>query len=206
MIELNTGSSSSYPTSMAEMGGKLYFRASGDAGQGLWMSNGTRRNPTDPSLKVALAFLRLPITDYFFEASDSGTINQLWVTDGTIVGTYLLKDATSSGADFYPSYIVNLDGTIYFIVKRTQFPELWQSDGTADGTVLVHTFTNSRRVNSLTATGGALFMKVYDPNTEEELWTSDGSDSGTHLVKDIRVETAHSDLADSHRRQQYTCL
>ena len=74
----------------------------------------------------------------FGGASSAGT--ELWRTDGTPGGTFLVKDirpgSASSELRLYNSVVLN--GVAYFVANDgTHGPEVWRSDGTTAGTWLV---------------------------------------------------------------------
>jgi ELWxxDGT repeat protein len=104
----------------------------------------------------------------------------LWKTDGTEAGTVLLKDS-GYGADFFPQYMTNLNGTLYF----SSGSDLWKSDGTVAGTVPVFEASNHLNPRYLTNVGGMLYFRGFDEAHGNELWKSDGTAAGTTLVRDI---------------------
>ena len=103
---------------------------------------GTVRSSSPQNLTVAGANL-------FFTAEDVNAGNrELWRTDGTTAGTFLLRDINPGVAGSLPSSLTSVGGTLFF--AATDGPEgstlsfspntgreLWKSDGTAAGTVLV---------------------------------------------------------------------
>ncbi|MDQ2720230.1 MAG: T9SS type A sorting domain-containing protein [Bacteroidota bacterium] len=121
--------------------------------------------------------------------------NQLWKTDGTIIGNTLLKDNVLFDT------MVNVNGTCFAqAVDSVHGNELWKSDGTANGTVLVKDIfpgENSSSPQSLTNVNGSLLFSAEDNSHGIELWKSDGTDSGTFLLKDINqraTDDAHPDF------------
>jgi ELWxxDGT repeat protein len=122
-----------------------------------------------------------------FSAFDGVNGYELWRTDGTADGTWLVKDIRPGGTDFLtqssfyvPGIVVG--GKLLFSANDgTNGRELWITDGTTDGTQLLvdlvagpnssspHTF---RRIGDWTyffATNG--------------LWKTDGTAAGTTLIK-----------------------
>ena len=131
----------------------------------------------------------------FFTANDGTTGRELWKTDGTEVGTVLVKDIDPDTSAFGgPGGLEAVGDTLFFSANDGVVgAELWKSDGTEAGTVLVkdirpgssygypvgsfpHYFTN---------VGGTLFFAAIDDENSLELWKSDGTEAGTVLVKDI---------------------
>jgi len=90
----------------------------------------------------------------YFQADDQQGTNtpggadlgdELWVTDGTEVGTTFLKDLRTGSDSSGPSFFFEFNGTMYFSANTGDGNVLFSSDGTADGT---------------TATGG---LFVFNP-------------------------------------------
>jgi ELWxxDGT repeat protein len=100
----------------------------------------------------------------------------------------MVKNIRSGTAGSFPSYLTNVNGTLFFSADNgTNGYELWKSDGTDAGTVLVkdiNSFDNSSP-RYLTNVNGTLFFRANNVTNGDELWKSDGTDAGTVLVKDI---------------------
>ncbi len=160
----------------------------------LWKSDGTGNgtvmikdiNPTggsDPGV-VSTSLVTLD-ANTFFSANDGTHGFELWRTDGTSVGTTMVKDLNSGIASSNPFQFINLNGTIYFLANSF---ELWKTDGTEAGTSLVKNVNPSGsgwRPYFLTSGNNILFFVADDGIHGSELWRSDGTTSGTVLVKDI---------------------
>jgi ELWxxDGT repeat protein len=80
----------------------------------------------------------------YFVANHPDTGTELWRTDGTPEGTFLVKDITPGGASSFTDYFQALPEfaaigtTLFFAAKDDDHGwELWQTDGTPAGTVLV---------------------------------------------------------------------
>ncbi|MEL7120582.1 MAG: T9SS type A sorting domain-containing protein [Bacteroidota bacterium] len=80
---------------------------------------------------------------YLFPAATETYGSELWCTDGTTKGTFLLKDiATEASGNFapgsYPRYLHQNGGKIHFMAytKLTEPQQHWESDGTPEGTIL----------------------------------------------------------------------
>lgn len=134
------------------MGDVIYFKGQLAVGQPdeLWRSDGTaegtyRVEPVADGGPTAIDQMTLVGDRLFFAAGDLtygyGNNRELWVTDGTPEGTYMVKD-------IYPGYrsglpvgdnpwITDNDGIAFFAaVDGVHGTELWQSDGTEEGTFL----------------------------------------------------------------------
>jgi ELWxxDGT repeat protein len=131
--------------------------------------------------------------DYlYFSSSDNGTNNyELWRTDGTALGTTLVKDIRAGSDGSYPYNFTPLNGYLYFSADDgTNGVELWRTDGTADGTTLVKDIragSDGSYAYYFTPLGDYLYFKAEDATNGGELWRTDGTADGTTLVKDIRA-------------------
>ena len=64
-----------------------------------------------------------------FSANDGVNGGELWVTDGTESGTYLVSDINKGSGDSSPRSINDLYGTTYFSAETDQYGrELWRLD------------------------------------------------------------------------------
>jgi ELWxxDGT repeat protein len=136
---------------------------------------------------------------FVFVAFNTTSGNELWRTDGTSNGTYLIKDINSGTASSYPAGFFEFNGELFFIATTAaNGKELWKTNGTTGGTVLVKDIL----VGSIS--GLNTFYVVWQHNssfyftasststTNIELWKSDGTNAGTSLVKDIYPGTTGS--------------
>lgn len=123
----------------------------------------------------------------YMAATDALTGTELFVSNGTPNGTFLLKDIVPGIGSSDPTNFIGVGNFVYFIANdTTPSYSLWKTNGTPNGTVRVKwlpqgTFNSFRGIaynNSLIFTYGR-----YDMGNE--LWISDGTDNGTYLVKDI---------------------
>ena len=133
------------------------------------------------------ALVTLNSTSYFY-ANDGIHGRELWRSDGTESGTYLVKDISPGTNHSYPEDVFH-GNNLMLPVGETLFtlvndgihgPKLWKSDGTEAGTVLVKDIASwgDSGVGYLTALDGKLFFSA-----EEELWMSDGTEAGTQMVE-----------------------
>ncbi len=146
-----------------------------------------------PGANGSLPSSAVPFGNVFLFGANDGTSGfELWVSDGTVAGTTLLKDIKAgSGNGLYPTGQFIVAGSIaYFVADDGQAGfELWKTDGTAAGTVLVKDVWPGSTSSSPIlgeVLGGTLYFFAPDGSTGVELWKSDGTAAGTVLVKDIR--------------------
>ncbi len=136
-----------------------------------------------------------------FQADDGVSGTELWKSDGTSGGTFLLKDiftgSTPVGSpavnvpnNSNPTLMTTVGGVVFFVANDgTNGTELWKTDGTSSGTVLVKNINTQSGVGSnpteLVNVNGVLYFSADDGVNGRELWKSDGTSGGTVLVKDI---------------------
>jgi ELWxxDGT repeat protein len=186
---------------MESINGKLFFTQIDDPAfnsvnssfANAWISDGTQTgtvkltgNGNNPSTVFnTFAFTNVNNLAFFFD-------NQgLWKSDGTPLGTILIKPNVYQNLGFITSAVVN---GIYYFVNSNDY-KLWKSDGTTAGTVVVKDLNSPTQIGLLTSANGLLFFVAEDPINGRELWKSDGTEAGTVLVKDIYVGANSSDPA-----------
>ncbi len=118
----------------------------------------------------------------------SGKGYELWFSDGTKDGTYLIKDFGFRGTDDIQT-ITPIGDLVFFSIK-TNFEdyELWVSDGTEEGTIQLterNASFGNERINEIIEFNGKAYFGAYDNTYGNELWVSDGTIEGTHVLKDI---------------------
>lgn len=128
---------------------------------------------------------------FIYKGADAGNGYELWITDGTALGTHLLKDInpglpSSSPGGFY----VNENKTFVFFVAETanEGVELWRTDGTPEGTILLRDFIPGTGYGTIAigeTKGDQIFFTATEPTTSSEVFVSDGTIAGTHVLKDI---------------------
>lgn len=114
---------------------------------------------------------------------------ELWRTDGTAEGTWLVADICPGKCSSQPWELRPALAAVYFsALDADHGVELWRTDGTAAGTVLVADVAvgdRSSRPETLVEFQSQLFFSANDGTNGWELWRSDGTSAGTSLVADI---------------------
>lgn len=163
----------------------------------LWVTNGTSSGSRH--LKTffgEISELTAVGTTLFFSVDDGLHGTELWKTDGTPVGTVLVRDVSAGQAASWPSRLTAVSDALYFTADDgVHGRELWRSDGTASGTQLVADIapgTQGSDPGELTAWGRLIAFTAATPGFGRELWTSGGLAATTQPVRDI-----HSGSSDS---------
>lgn len=205
--DINIGpSASSYCRNMYVVNNYVLFTANdGVHGLELWRTDGTPEGtqmvkdirPGAPD--GVFVTLSNPLPDFyvwnnviFFNGND-GTGEELWRSDGTESGTYMVKDINPTPgftSTSNPRHYAEYNNKLYFSASSPfEGIELWVTDGTAAGTMLVKSiqpdFYSSEPTNLISCNGYLLFIAKDQQYTNDELWRSDGTANGTVKVKEI---------------------
>ena len=140
----------------------------------------------------------------FFTGCTAAEGCELWRSDGTTVGTIMVRDLAPGPADGRQRYDYDpgtavVDGVLYFVAEDPQHgAELWRSDGTTAGTRRVKDIRRGPEPAFLlpynqfegymprfATVGRTLLFVASDGRTGFELWRSDGSAAGTRMVGDL---------------------
>jgi ELWxxDGT repeat protein len=200
--DVNTQPAGSQPHDLTDVGGTLFFTA-GEPSLGLegWSSDGT--GPGTGLIKDIVPgsgsglpndnvflFDENQFTDVdgtlFFSAVDEEHGRELWISDGTVGGTELIKDINPGTDGSEPYDLIAVGDTLYFTADDgSSGRELWMSDGTPAGTDIVKDILpgGGGLVTGLTNVGGTVFFSATD-GSGLELWKSDGTSGGTVPVTD----------------------
>ncbi|GGD81848.1 hypothetical protein GCM10011514_52410 [Emticicia aquatilis] len=131
------------------------------------------------------------VTKALFSAYSPTDGQELWITDGTIAGTQLLKNINSSSASSNPFGFEQLGTNVLFFANDgTNGIELWKTDGTTAGTVLLKDIysgiTNSvdQGISKIIALGTYAFLNVKDGTNGVNfaLYRTDGTTAGTQTL------------------------
>ncbi len=143
----------------------------------------------------------------FFVHDDNIHGKELWRTDGTGAGTYLVKDINPgyAGSFNYTNELIEFSGLLFFVATTpTNGTELWKSDGTEAGTVLVKDISSSILSSDprlLTVCNSYLMFTANartSPTTADgfELWRTDGTAAGTVVMSNISNGSDNGQIID----------
>ncbi|MEA2560135.1 MAG: hypothetical protein QOH06_1639 [Acidobacteriota bacterium] len=114
----------------------------------------------------------------YFTAEDGIHGTELWRSDGTAAGTWLVKDICAGICSSGVSWMDAAGGALYLGANDGfHGPALWKSDGTAAGTVPVRVGVEVH--DTIGEVGGVLLFVGSLPGGSKELWRSDGTQAGT---------------------------
>ncbi|MDB6131778.1 MAG: hypothetical protein JWM59_21 [Verrucomicrobiales bacterium] len=117
--------------------------------------------------------------------------SELWVTDGTAPGTFLLRDIRPGAESSMPGGFKAVGDWMFFTADDgAHGSELWKTDGTTAGTALVLDLVpgiESGWPNQLTAFSQGVYFQSWG-----EIWKTDGTGAGTVRVAGAMEGTASS--------------
>lgn len=156
---------------------------------------------TDGTAAGTVSLPGMPVNDFRETLGDlliAKNDNQLWRSDGTTAGTFLL--AQSDSMNYLPmgSPCVVRHRAFFTKDRLNAPPELWVTDGTVGGTILLRTLTPTPNAaaKAIGPAGlGHVACSITTAGEGAELWVSDGTLSGTVLAWDAEPGPAPSDPA-----------
>lgn len=219
--DINTGAANADPSPLLVGDDKFYFSAVTAAqGRELWVSDGTADGTTlvkniGAGTGDGLAWWDYDISakamftdagDLLFVASDNTNGSELWKTDGTEAGTFLVKNIEPGSFGSSIHFLGRLGDRILFrALSGNTGMELWATDGTPAGTQLVKELFpgNGHGVSAATVlTAGVYQGKMYfsgrDASTAYEPWVTDGTPEGTYMLYDLNPGSLGSSPSDFH--------
>lgn len=186
------------PGSLQTVGGDLYFFGRDDAGANLWRWHDGAAGRAKAIVTGGEAFARSvddrPILSsvelggtLLFIARDAAGGAELWRSDGTDLGTHVVKDIRPGPADAITyagpdgeesTLLMTMGGAAYFFADDgAGRAGLWKSDGTDAGTSFVASLGGGSGYRLSAATGRVYF--IVRNGSSDALWTSDGTTAGT---------------------------
>jgi ELWxxDGT repeat protein len=199
--DINT-SGNSYPYQLVKSGNVVFFMAeNGDYGYELWKSDGTEGGTV-----LVADLLSGPQQGYIsgrtltafnggvvFRRLDFGgtTGSELWKSDGTAVGTVIVRDINPGAGHSEPESLSVMGNTVYFSANDgVAGTELWRSDGTEAGTEMVKDIWEGAdsgaspiENSGIVSNGVHAYFFAEAPNStggdDKEIWRTDGTAAGT---------------------------
>jgi ELWxxDGT repeat protein len=217
-------------TAMVNTNGPLFFSGQQSSVEGyeLWKSDGNTNGTVlvkdifaGSESSAPMYFATLNGITYFSAGEEIRTAGrgpqkwpvlyrQLYRSDGTSSGTFMVKDLQSNPYTSLVSYLTAVNGLLYFSVLQGKeappytgtFTGLARSDGSSNGTFIIA--SNSKAGEDASPGHGRDYFKALGTNmvfqlTKEALgsepWITDGTTQGTLLLKDINPGSAGSNLS-----------
>lgn len=194
---------SSYPLFKAN--DIIYFKVDDGTGNkdSLWMSDGTEEGTISLVDNIEISnftnnnsvnsAIHIGNTLYF-RANDGIHGYELWKSNGTKIGTTMVKDSNLGSDGSYPSNYSIVDGILYYIVYGDDSYDLWKSDGTEDGTIKLKTIVSDDywEFNIIMygeLNGELIFSVINDEESRDfpsQLWKSDATVEGTVVIDDLK--------------------
>jgi ELWxxDGT repeat protein len=126
----------------------------------------------------------------FFSGLLNASGEELWTTDGTQAGTYLIQDLVPGVESSHCEILGVANQKVFFKANSFDLDNgLYVSDGTKNAIQIVKRTYNIEELGS--AVNYAYFTN-FDAIAGDELWRSDGTEAGTILVKDINIDDGSS--------------
>lgn len=196
--------------SFREMNGKLYylFTDQTTGNTALNVSDGTNAGTykiTQDNVSVSGPII-IGGNKIFFFATDGINGKEPWISDGTTLGTHIIKNINSSTDNFdFNTFFVSFlsaDANKAFFIGNdgANGDELWVTDGTELGTTFVKDIyegSNGAQIKVSNSMGtnmkdGKLYFFAVNGTggftvNGEEPWVSDGTPAGTFMLKDIKT-------------------
>ncbi|MEZ5312917.1 MAG: hypothetical protein R2862_04280 [Thermoanaerobaculia bacterium] len=180
----------------------FFFQTDGSNGRELWRSDGTAigtymlRDLCRGSCGSRF-MARKPLAavggHVFFAANDGVHGLELWVTDGTALGTEMVVDLVAGWESSFPFLLTEASGQLFFLASADDSEvALWRSDGTAKGTYRVSppgvSFANA---TAMLKGQGFLYLCDGSKGGNQGLWRSDGTAAGTFPLAAVSCVTPY---------------
>lgn len=179
---------------------RVFFAASdGVGGFELWTTDGTAGNETavgdidvgpagqfsagvQPKWAAANGLL-------YYTATNAANGTELWRSDGTKSGTFLLADLTPGAASSTINNLTEFRGSLYFTVTEGTDHYLYKSDGRAENTLRIAKIASGTPTapKSFAVAGDSLYFVSQTPSDGIEVRRTDGTLAGTELVGNVRA-------------------
>jgi ELWxxDGT repeat protein len=126
----------------------------------------------------------------YFPAEEATTGAELWTSDGTSIGTFMVKDIVPGEGGSQPADLTVVNGRLYFQATDLLYgTELWESDGTGAGTQITADIMpgplGSYPDAPVSDGVRTLFFPATDRDHGREVWAFDTATRQARLVRDV---------------------
>ncbi|MDX9975682.1 MAG: hypothetical protein RBU21_22065, partial [FCB group bacterium] len=179
------------------VGDTLFFTASSvddatfrSVGQELWKTNGELEFTERVAVMNGPRMLTAAGNKLYFLNYTTENGEELWTSDGSEQGTFMVKDLVPGPDDADITSMVAVGSAFYFIANADpDFPvSLYVTDGTDPGTTQILAGDPAmplRNVSSLTLYKSELYFAAFTPSTGTVIWHTDGTTAGTVPASDV---------------------
>ena len=213
------GPESSYPSSFTSINGKLIFNARNETGFELWTTNGTEAGTTilkdinthstagsGAGTSGGMAALGEKI---IFDAYDGEHGQEIYVSDGSNKGTFLLKDINPRPwQSSYPNSFLSKNNYVYFLTSwydhSRQVTAIYKTNGSTGGTSLVIDFGMIDRERTSVSTykvaedGTVYYIAYHSSSGTYSIWRSDGTVAGTYMLANNVYNSSNIAIVGKH--------
>ncbi len=124
----------------------------------------------------------------YFEARDSGSNSEPWISDGTEAGTQRLADLFPGASGSFPTEFKVFQSGVIFVASASGFGrQLWKTDGSAAGTLMITSQNAPSGIapQNVFVGGDRVFFSSFTNSLGSEPWVSDGTNAGTLALGDL---------------------
>jgi ELWxxDGT repeat protein len=187
--------------SPALFAGQVYFVANPSSSSSvadLWRTDGTPAGtfraatlaiPNSSSASPSQFAVSGDLLYFVVRGYVSGTIYQLWRSDGTAAGTFAVTDANAAVNEYTRLSPVGVRSVIYPGRTTATGAEPWVTDGTVGTSRLLKEFVpgsaDGWTTSGFDPAGGRLLTVAAGTTGRPELWGTDGTTAGTAVVRTI---------------------
>lgn len=130
----------------------------------------------------------LVINDIVYFKNANSPTPELWRSDGTTAGTYIIESLPNNS----PRDLFSFNQNLYFTITEGQYTNIYKTDGSINGKIKVKTLDSSySQTNTkkflINANKFIFSLTQYYPQ-REEIWESDGTESGTKKIYTLRKD------------------
>lgn len=203
--DIRTGNANSSPSGLVDVNGTLFFRAdNGINGVELWKSDGTDEGTTmvkdifpgtTGSAESNSGLGKMIQNKLFFRANDGVHGNELWVSDGTENGTYMVMDLNTGSGFSEPWNFIEFNNSVYFTATTpTTGMELYKLDLATLNTKNYTAESNSfqQYYNPILKT---ITISAIEEKSSISLFDISGKEISKHLVITPSIEINLNGLA-----------
>ena len=196
-INPNDGSESNFVGFLKD--GLLFAADNGSNGKEIWYTDGTpegtriladifegKGSSTPSALTEGKATFRPQVSQRpdrnFFFANDGKHGQEIWSTDATPEGTWMLADMTLEGDSFLTSIAELSDGRhLLAIENHSRERSIWITDSTSQGTKKIISLWDVAPITQLAVSVAAPDHFAF--RTHDTVWVSNGTQEGTQQVE-----------------------